>query len=513
MFGSAASRVPAYRPVMRIALLFLAACAGATTTTTTQVAPVAKPAEVPMSDPAEYDISRITRDAGQTIFERTGLGDPYRTGVPYPVFLALLAAAPDRFGANPMELADKFGFIARAPDPASKDADARAGLPIGMHLTTDPITSVQFVVTSCALCHAEKIRWKGGEALIVGLGNKRVQIHKYDRAFAGIDVSPQKLGRLATEIATKQQLAWPAQYRDVLTAATVENLQKRATARAELHAKTMADPPGRVAVIESFAFALGQLTGKHVGFAHDVGWAKVPDVIGYANRTTLSWDASQEGPMDVLVVEADIAAGARIEWLERHPFQGASLGAYLRQPAARPPFPGSIDRKLATRGKQLFDERCADCHGHYAADGRVVDYDETIVPIEDLKTDPARLLAATADFELAANDRTLTRGYTRFQRSVGYVPPILTNVWARAPYGHAGQWPSLAVMAIAPDKRPTKLTIDYRGLYDLQTVGVPLRDKGYVQDATKPGFSVLGHPFLADVGADAPAVIEYLKTL
>jgi hypothetical protein len=510
MIRFAASAVPAYRPHVRIALLFLVACAGSSATT--QVPPVAKQPEVPMSDPAEYDIARITRDAGQTIFERTGLGDPYRTGVPYPVFLALLAAYPQRFGSTPQELADKFGFVARPPDPASKDPDARAGLPIGMHLTTDPITSVQFVVTSCALCHAEKIRWKGGEALVVGLGNKRVQIHAYDRAFA-VAPSAQKLVRLATEIATKQDLAWPEPYRDVLTAATIDNLQKRAAARADLHAKTAADPPGRVAVIESFAFALAQLTGKHIAFAHDVGWAKVPDVIGYGSRTTLSWDASQEGPMDVLVVEADIAAGARIEWLERHPFQGASLGAYLRQPAPRPPFPGPIDRALATRGKQLFDDRCADCHGHYTAEGRVFDYDETIVPIEDLKTDPARLLAATSDFELAANDRTLTRGYTRFQRSAGYVPPILTNVWARAPYGHAGQWPSLAIMAIAPDKRPTKFSIDFRGLYDLQTVGVPLRDGGYVQDATQPGFSVLGHPFLADLGADAPAVIEYLKTL
>lgn len=470
-----------------------------------------------MSDPVEYDIPRITRDAGQAIFERTGLGDPYRTGVPYPVFLALLAAFPERFGATSQALADKFGFVARTPDPTSKDPDVRAGLPIGMHLTTDPITSVQFVVTSCALCHAEKLEWKGGEALVVGLGNKRVQIHAYDRAFAEITKSraftTQKLGRLATELATQQQLTWPEQYRDVLTAATVDNLQRRATARAALHAKTAGDPPGRVAVIESFAFALGQLTGNSIGFARDVGWAKVPDVIGYANRTTLSWDASQEGPMDLLVVEADIAAGARIEWLERHPFQGASLGAYLRQPAPRPPFPGTIDRKRAERGKQLFDERCADCHGHYNADGRVIDFDETVVPIEDLKTDAARLLAATADFEQAANDRALTRGYTRFQRSSGYVPPILTNVWARAPYGHAGQWPSLTVMATAPDKRPTQFSIDYRGLYDLQAVGVPLRDGGYVQDATRPGFSVLGHPFLADLGADAALVIEYLKTL
>jgi hypothetical protein len=501
-----------YRRPVRVALLFLVACAGSSTSPQIAAPPVAKPPDVPMSEPAEYDIARITRGAGQTIFERTGLGDPYRTGVPYPVFRALLAEYPQRFGSTPAELAAKFGFIARTPDPASDDPDIRAGLPVGMHLTTDPITNVQFVVTSCALCHAEKIRWKGGEALIVGLGNKRVQIHKYDRAFA-VAPSVAKLNRRATEIAAREQLAWPEPYREVLTAATVDNLQKRTAARAELHAKTIADPPGRVAVIESFAFALGQLTGKHIGFAHDVGWAKVPDVIGYANRTTLSWDASQEGPMDVLVVEADIAAGARIEWLERHPFQGASLGAYLRQPGARPAFPGAIDRKLAARGKQLFDDRCADCHGHYNADGRVIDYDETIIPIEDLKTDPARLLAATADFETAANDRTLTRGYTRFQRSAGYVPPILTNVWARAPYGHAGQWPSLAVMARAPEQRPTKFSIDFAGMYDLQAVGVPLRDGGYVQDATQPGFSAGGHPFLAELGTDASSVIEYLKTL
>jgi hypothetical protein len=80
------------------------------------------------------------------------------------------------------------------------------------------------------------------------------------------------------------------------------------------------------------------------------------------------------------------------------------------------------------------------------------------------------------------------------------------------PYFLAPVW-SLAIMAVAPESRPTKFSIDFRGLYDLQHVGVPLRDGGYVQDATTPGFSVLGHPFLAELGADAPAVIEYLKTL
>ncbi|MDQ3339302.1 MAG: hypothetical protein M4D80_29410 [Myxococcota bacterium] len=500
-------------------LLFLAGCRGnsPSLTTATPVA-TAAPASL-MSDPAEYDIDRISRDAGRVIFERSGIGDPYRTGIPYPIFLALLRAYPRSFGATTAELSERFGFVARAADPRSTDADVRAGLPVGMHLTIDPITNVPFVVTSCALCHAERVRWSGGEALVIGLGNKRVRVHAYDRAFADITKLPgftaQKLGRLADEAATANRITWPERYRELFVGATLANLQKRAAARAELHAKTAADPPGRVAVIESFAFALGELANKKISFAPDVGWAKVPDVIGYAQRTTLSWDASQQGPIDLLVVEADIAAGVRIEWLEKHPFQGPSLGAYLRQPDPRPPFPGAIDRTKAERGKKLFDQVCADCHGHYAADGRIVDFDERAIPIADLGTDPTRLLAATEDFERAANDETLTRGYTKFRRGIGYVPPVLTNVWARAPYGHAGQWPSLAVLAMAPDKRPTTFFMDVSGLYDLENVGIAMREApgSYHHDANNKGFAVGGHPFLSDFGPDAALVIEYLKTL
>lgn len=473
--------------------------------------------EVPMSDPTEYGIDRISRDAGKAIFERTGIGDPYRTGVPYPVFLALQRAYPDVLGKDPQELAQKFGFVGRAAEPASSDPDLRAGLPIGLHLTTDPITGVQFLMTACAACHADKLRWPGGEAVIIGLGNKRVKIHAYDRAYAQITRAPgfsaTLLVQLATAAAAEHELVWPAQYREAFAAATVTALNLRAAQRTKLHERTAEDPPGRVAVIESFALVLAQLTGKPIDDAPVVGWAKVPDVIGYAVRTTLSWDGSGEGPIDLLAVEADVAAGVRVEWLERHPFQGASLGAYLRQPAPRPAFPGKIDKTLAARGKELFGDQCAHCHGTYAADGRVADYTEQIVPLEDLHVDPSRMMAATESFERVANDPALTRGYTRFRRSSGYVPPVLTNVWARAPYGHVGQWPSLAVLAMAPDKRPTKFMLDYAALYDLGSVGIRAGSSGYAYDGSRPGFSVGGHPFLADLGPDARAVIEYLKTL
>ncbi|MDB4955106.1 MAG: putative transrane protein [Myxococcales bacterium] len=478
--------------------------------------------EVPISDPYEYGIDRISRDAGKAIFTRTGVGDPYRTGVPYPIFLALLEAFPRTFGADTQALAGKFGFVARAANPKSEDLDEREGLPIGMHLTIDPITNVPFVVTNCALCHAERIRWNGGAATVIGLGNKRVRIHAYDAAFAEIThergFSAQHLARLAAMQAEARHLAWPERYRDILVGGTVAALDKRATERTPLRERTEHGLPGRVATIESFVLVLGQLTGRAISYAPQVGWAKVPDVIGFAHRVTLSWDGSGEGPMDLLAVEADVAAGVRVEWMQHHPFQGASLGAYLRQPESRPGFPGKIDRALAERGHKLFEDNCSHCHGTYAADGRALDYDEQVVKLEDIGTDASRTEAATDSFERAANDPALTLGYTKFRRTFGYVPPVLTNVWARAPFGHAGQWPSLAVLATPPAQRPTNIVVDLDALYDLTTVGVATRATGepgtYTQDATSPGFSVAGHPFLADLGAtDSRAVIEYLKTL
>ena len=478
-----------------------------------------------MSDPDEYRIEHVTRDAGEAIFTRTGIGDPYRAGVPYPIFLALLRAYPDLFGKDPQELAARFGFVARAADPASEDLDVREGLPLGMHLTTDPYTGVQFVVTNCALCHAERLHLAGGDRVVIGLGNKHVRIHAYDAAFADAarraDFGGAMLAPLADAAAAEHHVAWGMDWRVPLVKATVDAMKLRAAARAPLIERTRGGLPGRVAPIESFALVLGALRGKPVATADAVGWSKVPDVIGFAQRTTLSWDGVGEGPMDVLVVEADVAAGVRPEWFWKHPLQGAALGAYLRQPRRDLRFPGTIDRALAARGKQLFTDNCARCHGDYADDGHVVRYDEQVVPLDLVGTEPARARAVTEDFLAAANDPALTRGLTHARRTGGYVPPILTGVWARAPFGHAGQWPSLAVLATPPDQRATRfaeIVFDLDGTYDVGEIGLAHHAK---RGAPGPfeltvgagGISPLGHPFLADLGPDARAVIEYLKTL
>jgi hypothetical protein len=483
--------------------------------------------DVSWSDPAEYRIEHATEKEGEAIFERTGIGDPYRTGLPYPIFLALLEMHPELLGATPQALAERFGFTLRRVVSDSADRDESEGLPLGLHLTDDPNTHVPFVVHNCALCHSEVVRWQGGEKLVVGLGNRRIRVHAFEVALAKVAAAPdfdrERILAVATRLAQQRGITWPSQYRSTIVSQTIRGVRERYTPRARLLERVAVGLPGRVATIESFAAALGQLLHRDVETSKAVGWARIPDTIGYGEKRTLSWDGGSEGPSDALVVDADIAAGARIEWLYKHPLQGASLSTFLRHAQRDLRFPGTIDAGLAAKGKPAFERACAKCHGTYEEDGRAKSYVEKIVPLDLLDTDPARALAVTDDFLAAANDPKLVVGGLRLvttRRTSGYVPPVLTNIWARAPYGHAGQWPSLAVLATKPAQRPSFFVIHGEAPLDLERVGVataaagaPLGPGDYVQDGNVDGFRVSGHPFIADLGEDSSSVVEYLKTL
>ncbi len=507
------------------------ACSSAPDTRRVVTAPQAHPqpkVDEMVSDPAEYHIDRPTEEAGQAIFTRTGIGDPYRTGMPYPVFLALLELHPELLGANPKEMADRFGFTQRAADPSSDDRDAREGLPYGLHLTDDPNTRVPFLVHNCGLCHTGTVRWPGGEKVVVGMGNRYIRIHAFEDALAKIARAPDfdkaHVGPVAARIAHDRDIPWSPDIRGAVLTNTMRVMKERFAERQAFLDRTHDALPGRVAVIEAFSTALGQLLHRDVTTPATTGYTRIPDVIGYGFKRTLSWDGGSEGPSDALVVDADIAAGMRIEWLYNHPLQGASLSTYLRHLPRDLRFPGKIDAALATRGKTAFEATCSKCHGTYEEDGRAKTYTEKAVPIAYVDTDPARAAAVTDSFLAAANDPKLVMGgmaLVKTRRTDGYVPPVLTSIWARAPYGHAGQWPSLAVLAMKPAARPTKFVVRGSAPLDIEKIGVqtddaraPLEPHDFVQDDTVPGFLASGHPFLADLPDDTrTAVIEYLKTL
>lgn len=188
-----------------------------------------------------------------------------------------------------------------------------------------------------------------------------------------------------------------------------------------------------------------------------------------------------------------------------------------------PEYPFSIDTELASRGKLLFEQTCADCHGTYGPDG---EYPNAIIPIDVVGTDSRRFQAIYKDRREAAN-----QGWLQYYgehpvdvESVGYLAQPLDGIWASAPYFHNGSVPTLwAVMN--PGKRPKVWKRTEDG-YDQKQVGLEVetfdsvpddlspRQRRMYYDTTHVGNSAEGHTF-PDVLDDEEkrAVIEYLKTL
>ncbi|MBV9560584.1 MAG: c-type cytochrome, partial [Bradyrhizobium sp.] len=200
------------------------------------------------------------------------------------------------------------------------------------------------------------------------------------------------------------------------------------------------------------------------------------------------------------------------------------------------PFPGPpVDASKADRGRELFEEYCAGCHGmkdKSGSDGSVkYSYDTNRFPrlgqIEDLErigTDPDRWQSYTQNFAAAQN--VLYVGYpwrfSHFSKTAGYANQPLDGIWARSPYLHNGSVPTLRDLLEPAGARPAKW---YRGSDILDTGKVGYRSDGYgaspkdlfLYDTGIPGNSNRGHEG-RDYGtelsaADKDALVEYMKTL
>jgi hypothetical protein len=202
-------------------------------------------------------------------------------------------------------------------------------------------------------------------------------------------------------------------------------------------------------------------------------------------------------------------------------------------PAPPFPLPSAIDQSKVERGRQLFGDYCAGCHGMKDASGHY-DYDTNRYPhlgqVEDLDrvgTDRDRWASYTQNFAAAQN--TLYAGYpwrfSHFRKTAGYADQPLDGIWARSPYLHNGSVPTLRDLLDPAAKRPK--TWD-RGSDVLDTKKVGYRTDGYGStypfsyeilrnDSPVLGNSNSGHEG-QDYGTELPeadkdAIVEYMKTL
>ncbi len=201
-----------------------------------------------------------------------------------------------------------------------------------------------------------------------------------------------------------------------------------------------------------------------------------------------------------------------------------AIEAYLE--SLQPPrYPYAIDAALAAEGQQIFQRRCASCHGRYDADQR--HYPNKIVSLELVGTDRVRWDALQSDHrQHYATSWFNDYGGEKVEvQPAGYIAPPLDGIWATAPYLHNGSLPTLWHLLHA-DQRPVvwrrrndRLDREKVGL-QITTYGqLPPTAKSLSQrreyfDTRRFGKSAAGHLFPEKLDpAEKRALLEYLKTL
>jgi len=177
----------------------------------------------------------------------------------------------------------------------------------------------------------------------------------------------------------------------------------------------------------------------------------------------LHWDGNNDS-VEERNRSAAFGTGAVPTMLDRDSLN--VIARWLRTSANQPPkYPLKIDSTLAARGKPLYAEYCAGCHGASSRDfsgSRV----GKVEPIESIRTDPCRLDNYT--YALAVEQGNLYAAYpgerfSHFRKTNGYANMPLDGIWLRGPYLHNGSVPTVRDLLEPADRRPT---VFYRG-YDV----------------------------------------------
>lgn len=199
------------------------------------------------------------------------------------------------------------------------------------------------------------------------------------------------------------------------------------------------------------------------------------------------------------------------------------IKAYIE--SLKPPkYPFAVDKSQAAKGRTVFNDNCARCHGTY---GDEVKYEQVTVPLDEIGTDPARLKDLPREHREWVRKSWMS-GFGADKTDVepkGYVAPPLCGIWASAPYFHNGSVPTLW-QVLNSNKRP-KVWRRTRDGYDRKHVGLEHKtfdvvpdsvtdkaERRWYFDTTKFGKSAAGHSFPDELSQpEKRALLEYLKTL
>ena len=465
-------------------------------------------------------------------FKYGSIGSEGVNGLPYWVFQAMPHLFQDKLGPNGYA---SFGFI------------YEDGQDIPTGFSKRVVQGVDRVWLNCAGCHVGTYEDPNGEIQqVVGGSANRMRLLDFIQFFreAAIDtrLTGDNLVKSVNAVGGDLNFFEELVYKYVIFGAVKKGLLALRDQLAFLDRDDLEDwGPGRVDTFGPYkAIQFGfPMDKEHLSVQALNGSTDYPSLWMQRPREgmNLHWDGNNNS-----VAERNLSAalGAGVTPITVDIKRLGRLREWMWDfPAPKYPLMDSLDQGLLEKGKPLYAEYCAECHGDMGT-GRYPDqynYDSNhysrlgrVEHIDDIGTDTGRLDSYTENFAAAQN--MLYAGYpwrfTHFKKTNGYANHPLDGIWAASPYLHNGSVPTLRDLLEPSYRRPK---VFYRGSnqFDWKKVGYesyvehakgdhPVAPEGdlFLFDTSKFGNGNKGHEgkeygtYLSAEEKDA--IVEYMKT-
>ena len=487
--------------------------------------------------------------------------------LPYKVLAGSLLMREERRLGRPVGLGalagifGRYGFLV-SPRIANWPAglpQPRSGRPLGIVTaeiaTIVPPLRIEAVNLGCAACHAGVLYDAEGRPtheVWLGLPNTSLDLERYTHdvyeslglAAADLDGLVSTLSRLFPDAGWQERMT----LRRFVLPRVVDRMR---VLKAGLDAPTPFSNggPGRTNGVAALKLVLGLLSRDRP--APEWGFTSIPDLASRGLRSSLLYDGFYAPVSSARFAARSVedASSAHVQDLASIVtfFTVPTMGMAPRRAEAavprvaeimagflanyRPPrFPGPIAEDKALRGREVYAARCAPCHGTTSEglrDVSIVSFPNRLSSQDEMGTSPRRWQAIDEELVATLKKSAIAR-YAAPARTGGYVAPILSGLWASAPYLHNGSVPTLWHL-MHPPERPARFQVGGHRL-DWAKLGIAgekngndyLYPEGYVPwsepelyDTSQPGLENTGHEReFENLSEDEKRVLlEYLKTL
>jgi hypothetical protein len=429
--------------------------------------------------------------------------------LPYKVMASALLLEERRRSGTPLDLArlpallQRYGFL-----QPERIANWPAGLPpprpdrpLGMVsreiASLLPPLRVDAVNLGCAACHAGVLYDAAGQPtreVWLGLPNTSIDLERYTQdVYAGL---VHALADRDTLVETAEQLFPEMGWQERTTLRRL--LLPRIRERMETLAGSSGGPspfsnggPGRTNGVAALKLVLGLMPRGEP--RPETGFTSIPELGARGLRSSLLYDGfyapdpatrfQERGTTECdarhISELAAIVTFFTVPTMGMHPSTAEraipevdEIMTWLVREYRSPPFPGPIDSVRAEAGGAVYAARCASCHGTMSAatrDVHLVRFPNRLSPDAEMHTSPARWQAIDTGLLEALAHNAIGR-HAAPSATGGYVAPILSGLWATAPYLHNGSVPTLWHL-MHPRERPARFQVGGHAL-DWEKVGI-----------------------------------------